>query len=50
MYVWSGYENMGFAQNFCVKTSWKIIWKTKDEVGCLYLRRVFVDKGCVGGV
>jgi len=32
--MWPGYENMGFAQNFGVKTSWKMTtWKTKDEMG-----------------
>jgi len=34
LHVWPGYENMGFAQNFEVKTSWKLrTWKTKDEMG-----------------
>jgi hypothetical protein len=40
--VWPGYENIGFTQNFVVKTSWKITtWKTKDEMGWQYLRRFF---------
>lgn len=34
LYVWPGYENMGFAQNFGVKTSRKMTtWKTIDEIG-----------------
>ena len=34
LYVWPGYENMGFAQNFGVKITWKLTtWKIKDEMG-----------------
>jgi hypothetical protein len=40
--VWPGYDNMGFAQNFGVKTSLKMTTlKTKDEMGWQYLRRFF---------
>jgi hypothetical protein len=39
--VWPGYENMGFTQNFVVKTSWKITWKTKVEMAWQYLRKFF---------